>query len=156
MYRTRFIIAGALVLLFAAVFSALALAPSYVVLSLQNETNPPAQSGTAASQDDRTAIAHTQALITALSPLIATTSASTLIAQALGARPAGVAIDHITATAGTPGTIILSGSAAQIDAISTYQSALLADKQFSNVSVPVGDLAGTADGTFSITLSANF
>jgi hypothetical protein len=156
MYRTRFIIAAALILMFAAVFSALALSPSYVVLSLQNENTPPQQSGTAASQDDRTAIAHTQALITALSPLLATTSATALIARALSVRPAGVSIDHITATAGAPGTIIFSGTAAQIDAISTYQSALIAGKQFLGVSVPVGDLAGTADGTFSITLSANF
>jgi len=155
MYQARFILVGSLVLLLAAAFSALALAPSYTVLALQERSVAPKQAS-AATQEDRAAIAHTQALIGALSPLVATSSAGALVAEALRVRPAGIAVTHITASAGQPGTIVLSGSATHIDAISTYQSALQHDPVFSAVSVPVGDLAGTADGTFSITLSAHF
>ena len=156
MYRARSIIAGSLMLLCVAVFAALVLSPSYVVLAIQHANVVPEQSGTPASIEDRAAIIHTQALIAAFSPLIATSTASTLIVQALALRPADISINHITATAGHPGTLILSGSAVQIASISVYQNALRASKLFSTISVPVGDLAGTADGTFSITLSAIF
>ena len=100
-------------------------------------------------------IAHTQVLIGALSPLLSQ-AVSGLIQEALAVRPSGIIVTHITATPGAPGTIILSGTAAQLEAINTYQTSLRANTHFSSVSVPVSDLAGTADGRFSVTLSSVF
>jgi hypothetical protein len=42
------------------------------------------------------------------------------------------------------------------DAINVYRQALQADPHFKTVSVPVGDLAGTQGGRFSVTLSGDF
>jgi hypothetical protein len=42
------------------------------------------------------------------------------------------------------------------DAVNLYRQALQADARFKTVSVPVGDLAGTQGGKFSVTLLGDF
>ena len=155
MYRARSIILVALFLCVLAAVSFLALVPSYLVLQIGWRT--PAQQSVDPSQAaDRAVMAHTQAVVAALSPLLASTTASALITDAIGARPAGITIDHVTAAAGSPGTIILTGSAGSNSEVSAYQRALQADPHFSGVSVPVADLIGSVNGEFSITLNASF
>ena len=134
----------------------IALVPGYLALHTGEGASAQGAPGSASQQEDRTAIVHAQALLSTLSPLLSPTTASGLVATAVAERPATVQVYHITATAGNPGTIIISGLAGSIQAVSAYQTALRADKHFSGVSVPVGDLAGTAKGQFSITLSADF
>jgi hypothetical protein len=153
----RFASALSLILLVVALLSLLALLPSYVILTIDGAPNvaTPSPQNSATAQD-RAAVAHAQALIKKLSPLTATTSPQALLREALAARPAGISVTHLTVTSGTPGTIILSGKAAQTDAISAYRTALLSDAHFKSVTVPVGDLAGNVDGTFSVTLTADF
>ena len=156
MYRARFCIAACLVFLAVAALAFIALVPSYFTLYVGGYTSLQGSPVNAHLKDDRAAVAHAQALLGTLSPLLSATTTSGLIADAISARPATVEISHITSTAGRPGTIILVGSAGSIKAISAYQNALRADPHFTGVSVPVGDLAGTAEGQFSITLSAYF
>jgi len=156
MYRARFILAGSFVILCCACIAILAMAPSYFVL-VDAAAGVGPQSGQNPSTDaDRAAVVHTQGLVNALSPLTGTTSASALIAAALSERPLGITISHVTATTGDPGTVILTGTAATVDAVNQYQRALRTDGRFPGVSVPLGDLAGTENGTFSITISADF
>ncbi len=158
MYRARFLIAGSLVMLAVALLAALSLFPSYVILQTeQGGVAAEAGSGTATAQADRIAVAHAQGLLTTLTPILsATTTPTAAIADALAARPIGISIDHITMTTGATGSMIVSGTAATIEAINRYQNALRADKRFTGISVPVGELAGTAGGHFSITLSGKF
>lgn len=158
MYRARFLLAGSVVGLVVAALAAVALVPSYVVLQASG-LGPPAEQtiSAATASQDRMAILENQSLLTALSPLVsATTSRAQLIAAALSLRPADIRVEHITLTSGNPGTMILAGSATNISAIETYRKTLGSDSSFSSVSVPVGDLAGTQNGQFSITLLGNF
>ena len=157
-YRARFILTGSLVAIATALLSLAALSPSYFILQA-DESGAASQNKTDAdtASADRTAILETQSLITALTPLVsATTSRAQIISTALSLRPVGMSINHITLTSGKPGTMILTGSATTISAINTYRKTLEGDQTFSSVSVPVGDLAGTQNGQFSITLTGNF
>lgn len=157
MYRSRFLIAGALVFILVAALSALALSPSYIVLyTEQGRFSEEAKADTSASQQDRATIIHTQALLNILSPLLATSSPSQAIAKVIDARPSGVTVYHMTLTTGHPSSIIVSGTASTIEAINKYQNALRAEPLFDSVSVPVADLAGTGNGEFSVTISGNF
>lgn len=157
MYRARGIIAGSLVLLGAALFSAVALLPSYLALQIGTSPTPSDQPLNSSDQVDRSAILQTQSLLAVLSPLVsATTTPSDVIARALAVRPSGVLVDHVTFTSGNPGAIVLYGSASGGDAVNAYRKALNADSDLKSVTVPVGDLAGAADGRFTMTLSGNF
>ncbi len=157
MYRTRFFLAGALIMLAIASLSALALSPSYLVLQTADGAFvSKSAAGISGAQQDRDAIIRTQALLKTLSPLISTTTPTDIIAKAIAARPLGIIIEHVTYSAGHPSSLLLSGTADTTDKLNTYQNILRADSAFTGVSVPVGDLAGTGDGQFSITLTGNF
>lgn len=157
-YRARFILAGSLVALAVAALSVAALSPSYLILQSEaSGASSQTKTDTGTAVQDRAAVLEAQSFITALTPLLnATTSRVEVVSQALSARPAGMTIHHITLTSGKPGTMILTGSAKNISAINTYRKALEGDRTFTSVSVPVGDLAGTQNGQFSITLTGTF
>lgn len=157
MYRTRFIIAGSLVAFAAAALSALSLLPGYLALHAAEPASVRADtSKSGGNEADRTAIMSVRAMLETLSPLIATTTPSAAITQALSARPSTIAVDHITYTAGNLGTLILAGSAATREAISGYRQALSADPLWKTVFVPVGDLTGEPGARFSVTLTGYF
>src|SRR5262249_50203723 len=83
MYRARFLVAGSLLLISCAARAALVLLPSYLILGFDAIPSAQQTSPDTATQSDRLEIAHTQALMTQLSPLVATTSPSALVEQAL-------------------------------------------------------------------------
>ncbi len=153
MYRARFVVVLSVLLSTLPLLAALLIVPSYLALRI---SAPPQQSAPAAGKEgasgDVAAIARTQAIVLALTPLLAaTTSPSSVIAAALSDRPVGVVIGQITYAADV-GQLTLTGTAPR-GAINVYRDALTADKRFSSVSVPVSDLVGTEDGRFSITLT---
>ena len=157
MYRSRFIVAGSLVALFAAGFSALSLLPSYLALHAAEEVTP--QSGVSksgANSADRAAIASIQTMLKALSPLVGTTTPTAVIIQALSLRPSNITVDHIAYSADNSGSIVLTGSAATREAINKYRQTLSGDAHWKGVSVPIGDLTGEPGARFSITLSGPF
>lgn len=158
MYRARFVLAGSLVALSSALLSAAALSPSYLILQTDSSgTVTQNKTDAATAVKDRAAILETQSLLAVLTPLLnATTSKEEMISTALSVRPADISINHITLTSGKPGTMIVGGSAKNISAINAYRKALEGNGSFSSVAVPVGDLAGTQNGQFSITLTGNF
>jgi len=156
MYRSRFIVAGSLVALFAAGFSALSLLPSYLALHAAEEVTP--QSGVSksgANSADRAAIASIQTMLKALSPLVGTPPTAVII-QALSLRPSNITVDHIAYSADNSGSIVLTGSAATREAINKYRQTLSGDAHWKGVSVPIGDLTGEPGARFSITLSGPF
>lgn len=156
-YRARLLIAASLVALLAAALAMAALAPSYVVLVFGASRVGGTQSSAAASQSDIQAVAHTEAVLAVLAPLVsATSSPSQAVERALADRPAGITIDHVTYAAGSPSTIVLQGASVSPEAVGAYQKALQADPFFASVSVPLSDLAGTAGGDFTVTLSGAF
>ncbi len=157
MYRARFIIAGSLFVIVAAVLAILALLPSYLVLATSADGSSQASAlANASVQADGAAIAQGKSLLATLSPLVsATTTPTDAIAAALALRPAGISVNHLTYTAGRPGTLVIVGTGSPAG-ISAYNQALTVDPLFTNVSVPIGDLVGAQGGQFSITASGNF
>ena len=111
----------------------------------------------ASSDSDREALARMQVLIEELRPLASSTpSVIRTFEEALLARPPGVAVQNIHLTRGNPATLILAGIAPSRDEINTYRTALSKDPRFMSVSVPIGILAGTEGGRFTITLTGDF
>ena len=157
MYRMRFAIVGSLVGLLVAGFSALSLLPSYLALhAADTDRSASSTPQRVANETDRAAILSIQTMLKALSPVIATSTPTSAIIQALSLRPSGITVDHITYSAGKPGTILLAGSAATREAINGYRQLLSGDSHWKTVSVPVGDLTGEPGARFSITLSGAF
>src|SRR3989344_3283850 len=157
MYRARFIIAASLAALLAAGFSALSLLPGYLALhAAESVTTQPSLSKSGASSADRAAIASIQAMLKALSPLVATTTPTAVIIQALSLRPSNITVDRIAYSADNSGSILLTGSAATREAINKYRQTLSGDAHWKGVSVPIGDLTGEPGARFSITLSGPF
>jgi hypothetical protein len=157
--RARFILTGSVVALVCAGVAFLLLIPSYLAIMLDTRSAAPAFTVVSPAQkaSDAAAIAHTNVLLTVLAPTVAASSTPTdTIQEALSLRPSGVRIDQIIYSAGTPSTLMLTGSADTNSEINAYQTALSADRRFASVSIPVGALVGTDGGRFSITLSGTF
>lgn len=157
MYRARFIVAGSLVALAAAGLGALSLLPSYLALHAAGSPDAPSNTpGSPGSETDRAAVASIRAMMNALAPLIATSTPTSAITNALSLRPSKISIDRITYTEGAPGTIVLAGTSATREALSGYRQALSADPLWKTVSVPIGDLTGEPGARFSLTLRGDF
>ena len=155
--RAHFVAVAASVLLVAALFSALALLPSYLVLTV---AVPAAESRVAAVVSTSTAtaadITMAQSLIKGLAPVLAATSSpDARIAAVVAVKPKNVRIAQITYTTGKPAILTVSGVAEDRDAINTYRAALLA-ANVGSVTVPVSALVGSADGQFTLTIGGDF
>ncbi|MEK7133806.1 MAG: hypothetical protein AAB804_01920 [Patescibacteria group bacterium] len=159
MYRARFIVAGSLIALGTALIAGLALLPIYVALHA-GEVSTSASSREVKNsevQAVRTEILRAQSLLSTLAPFApATTTPSEAIGAALSLRPKGILVDRISYTPDIRGEIVIVGLAPTRDAINVYRQTLQADRHFKTVSVPIGDLAGTQDGRFSVTLLGDF
>ncbi|PIR84143.1 hypothetical protein COU18_00080 [Candidatus Kaiserbacteria bacterium CG10_big_fil_rev_8_21_14_0_10_51_14] len=156
MYLGRFILAGSLVAIISAALATFALLPMYVALHSDKSGAPELSSGEkrAATQQERSEIAHAQSLVTTLSPFLsAPSTVSVAIETALTLRPKGVYVDRIRYVSGE---IMLVGEASTREGISAYRQALQSNSYFTTVSVPIGDLAGTQGGRFSVTLTGTF
>ena len=156
--RARFVMTGALLMIAAAGLAVLALAPTYAVFAFASAASAaPSVSRPALDPSDVTNIAHTQGLVSQLLPLVsATTSPTDAITLALSKLSRGVKVDHITYTPGHPTSLMLVGTADTREAINAYRDALLTDKHFGSVTVPVGALVGADGGRFTVTLTGAF
>ena len=157
--RARYIVVGAIMALLCAAVAFLLLLPSYLALTIRsNESGSSSQMiASAQQQSDATALKHATALLNVLSPIVLASSTPTaVIGDVLSVRPAGVRITQIIYHAGSPASLMLTGSADSSGEIGAYRDKLSADPRFLSVSVPVGALVGTDGGRFSITLSGTF
>ena len=151
----NFIIVASLVLFLVAAVAALLLAPSYFELVSADKN---AAATKADQSSDLITLLGAQALVSAVSPMLATatTTPSSAIASALADKPKGIVISQITYQQGQPDVIILNGTASGRGIINTFQQSLQQDPRFSSVNVPISDLIGTDKNNFSITLSGTF
>lgn len=154
--REHLMLAAALALLCTGAVTFIALVPSYVT-ARYNARSVLTSDAAASSATSSTMIAETRDLITIARQAATSSSAIDAIRFALSLRPAGVAIDTIGYIKSTSvSQIELDGSAQHASDIEAYRSALAGSGNFTQVSVPVGSLAGTTNGKFSITLTGAF
>lgn len=157
MYVGRFILAGSLVAIVSALLAAFALLPMYLALHVGNTGSAlPSSSGEKRpeAQNERIEIARAQSLMTILSPFLSATSTlSSAVEIALSLRPKGVFVDHIRYVSGE---IMIVGAASTREGVSAYRQTLQSNSYFKTVSIPIGDLAGTQGGRFSVTLTGTF
>jgi hypothetical protein len=166
MYRARFIVVGSRMMIGAALICGLALLPSYFALrSSAYATSNGAISAQVAAEDKST-VARVGALKRVLENSLQTSSgAPAVIEGILAARPDGLTLEHIAYiteskkndddTIHRSYSVLLTGVAMHRELISTYRAALAKDAQYKNINVPVADLAGAADGHFSMTISGD-
>lgn len=154
MYRGRLVLVTALMLLALALLALLALAPSYVALTLAappvQNTDIKHQSGT---DKDAAVVARAQALVREVGGIIAATSSpSTWISDVVQAKPQGVRITSITYGSSQ---ITIAGSGSR-ESVQAYREALLKTGAYTSVSVPVSALVGNEGGKFSIVIAGGF
>ncbi len=153
-HSARFILILSLVMIALAVIALLALSPSFVALEVNtlSEEEMAAQGSNAA--ESQKSMAKSQLLLSAISPLIySTSSPSAAIEKALSLRPKGALVQRVRYVSSSK-SIQLSGTANR-EALTAYRAALEAEGTFTSVAVPVAALV-SSNGQFSITLGGNF
>ena len=160
-YRARLVFAAAVALCACGLLALLALLPAYAALRAEGAFFNPALSANAAApkgkDPERDQILRTRILLEQLSP-VASSSAPMLDAliSALDKRPAGVTVDRMNYARSGGGEVTIGGTASSREGIQAYAAALRDDRRWKSIAVPIGDLAGTGDGRFSITLTGTF
>jgi hypothetical protein len=156
-YGARFLVAGSFLAMGVALFTALALSPSYAVLFVTRPAAVEQASQVQQSKQDAADVAVAQTLAFQLAPAAsASSSISMALLDALEKRPSGVHIDSIVYVGGTSATVAVGGVADSRDVLDKYRTALQRDSRFTAVNLPVGDLVGVKGGRFTITLAGKF
>lgn len=156
-YRTRVVLAAAASMFIGACVALLSLLPGYIVLRIANANLQQATSATTTTTtSESSSLARTRSLVTVLTPLVASSSPSERMLQLIALRPQGITLQELSYTRGSPGTIILSGTAISSMAIDQYRNALRAAPDVLDATVPISDLAGAGDGAFTITVTGTF
>ena len=153
-FRSRFLLIASLVILACALLFILALVPAFAAVA----SFAPATSHVVSQEGgdvaaDSAAIAHTKALLAALSPLSATSSLDAILA-ALSQSGKGIQVDNISYSV-SQRSLALAGHADTPGDVNTFQQALQSDLRFSDISVPVSALLGSQNGSFTITMKIN-
>lgn len=144
---------GAVALTVAALVAGLALIPAFLAAHLADESLGDAGLSEVRPEEQAAAL-RAQNYIRILGPLAsATSTGSDVIGAAVAARPPGV---KITSIAYHAGSLLVSGTAQNRQAVSAYRDALDADDRFTAISVPVAALVGAQDGRFTLTLNGSF
>jgi len=164
-YRANIIIVGSLLFLAGAFVAFLSLLPAYVLIRAERMSLEEISERTASgiTEDDfeseRMEIARAQVLVTRFSSIATSSPALAMLQEALEVRPRGVSVQDIRYTAREgrkEGSIVISGTVVDRTSINAYREALVGNSNFESVSVPVGALAGSEVGQFSITLTGAF
>lgn len=149
--RARFLLALSFVILGAAALAALSLAPAEVSLVFFSPPPARAAQGGVNPAQDRSATAHTEALLSAMRPFEATSSLAD-VSEALSQLPSGVSVDTISYSI-VGHSLTITGKAQTPDQVNALRQALQKDTAFGNVSVPVSALLGSQGGGFTITMN---
>lgn len=151
-FRDRLILTGSLIFFVAAIVSALAVLPTYLVVHAEREALAPVAPDTVAGEEreSRSEAARVRAIIAGVSPLItATSTVHELVAAALALKPSGISVDRIGFS--TAEGLSISGTSQKREDVNAYRAALSGDTlHFSDVSVPAASLIGAVGGRFSI------
>ncbi len=154
MHRARFVIVLSLMMIALAMFTFIALIPSFAALEVNTLSADEVNAQGSSAGESLKSMLRSQALLTAVAPIVrATSSPTSAIEKAIALRPKGVIVDHIRYI-GASKSIQLGGKATR-EQLSAYRAALETEGTFTTVSVPVAALVGSS-GLFSITLSGKF
>ena len=154
-YRSRFVATLSLIALTLALLTTLALIPSFFELNMASSAAQDSSRGPAG--EDASAVAYTQALIKAASPILEATSTPVeAINSALKDKPSGVRVEHITYTLVSGGSKLMLTGTAPRESVNAYRVALGANESFDSVNVPLGALVGAEGGRFQFTLTGTF
>lgn len=159
LHKARFVFVGSLVASTCGVFALLTLIPTYILVSIEHPMTSTTSDGEIAlpASTDRDDLVRAQIMAKELQPFASSTaSALPILAAILDVRPAGTIITSIRFARGNPHSIIINGEAPSRDEINEYRAILTRDARYENVSVPIGVLAGSEDGRFSITITGSF
>lgn len=154
--RGRFIFVASVLLIAAALISAIALLPGFIVLYITIPEKPAPSASAQQNQLELADMSTTQILVQHYYPIVNATSTTQVLLAALDVRIKSIHVDHIEYVAGAPAIFILSGIADNRAAINAYREALIKSNNFKSVTVPVGDLIGSQGGRFKITLTGEF
>lgn len=168
-YRNRLVLSSGLVLLSGAAIAALSFLPGFLMSRVERSALREVSQATSVVSEregsdlegERVEILRAHAFIGQFLPY-ASSSASVhdAIQAALSVRPAGISIETIAYTRanqeGGSSTLVLSGNSSSRGSINAYRTALIELNRFASVVVPVGALAGTEGGAFSVTLTGVF
>jgi len=159
LYRARFVLVGSLVFGACGAFALFALIPTYILVSIERSTiatmsDEELSLPVSTDQDD---LVRAQVLAEELQ-VFASSSASALpiLTAILEARPAGVVVSSISFAREDSSSVVISGEAPSRTEINEYRAILASDERYESVSVPIGFLAGSEDGRFSITVTGTF
>ncbi len=153
-HRARFLTVLSLVLIGVSVLAYVALLPSFVALQSNTLTDEEISAQGNSASDNLKSMQKSQALLTAVKPIIyATTTPTLAMEKVVALRPKGAIVSRIRYI-GSSGNIQIAGVANR-ETLTAYRTALENDGMFTTVSVPVAALVG-ASGQFSITLSGKF
>lgn len=157
-HRDHFILVGSSVAFVCGLIAFLSLLPAYVIERFERSVATDSAEVVSLPQSTvRDDLVRAQVLAKELQPFASSTvSALPFLEEVLTARPSGVKITMMSFSRGESGTIVVSGTAPSRDEISAYRTVLASGARFQSVSVPIGALAGSEDGRFSITLTGNF
>lgn len=139
----------------AAFIAVLSLMPTFIAIaSARASLDAPSVEEVGTAREFQVQARRAQSLVDALQPLVmASSTPSGMLADALAVVPEGVSIGMITYQAAQE-TLILSGEAPQRASVNAYRDALEKSARFKKVEIPVGALAGTQEGRFTVTLTA--
>lgn len=151
--RTRLLLLCGATLIATALLALLALAPSALVLS-GIDRGGEERAGTRA--EDAQALVDAQSVVIQIKAWLSTTTPARTAREIVMRRPAGMAIEHISYSGGTTGTLSFSGSAKARDDINAFRAQLAADPRFAQVSVPIDALVGAQGEGFTMTVSGAF
>ena len=154
--RSRMIISVSLALSFCAALASVSLVPTLFVYKTATADLSARTAALGAPAGGSADIAAAQATAAQIALLARPATSTETMRGIISMRPAGIALSALSYTAGRPSTISLSGTAASPDALDAYRAALRSDTRFSSVSVPIGALIGSKDGSFTITISGAF
>lgn len=157
-YRARAVFVGALTMIACGGIIVLALLPTYLLVNANAEAENEHAVAIASQDMDREEISRTQVLLRELRD-VATSTPSILdhIGVVLAARPPGVRVYsiHFDQHGKDGAQFVVSGAAASREAIPAYRSALSKEPRFTDVSLPIENLFGTDNNTFTITLTGD-
>ena len=155
-YWSRLLVVGSLAAILCGIIASFAFMPAYAIVHFGNGSGDELAQAEASptSSTERQDIADAQILLKELRDTASSTPSSVaFIEAALSARPAGIRVDTIHLTDEANATLVVGGIASSREAINAYRTALSGDPHFASVTVPIGILAGTEDGRFTITLT---
>ena len=155
-FRMQLLLLASLFLISAGIIAGVILVPSSIIVKKNRaslESGIAALNASTTDSVDMELLSHMRLRMDVLAPLLlSTTTPSGMIEGVLAFEHAGVIVNRITYNTDKAATIVLSGSSASSDQIIEYQRALLSSGKYTNVSVPVGALAGVDNDRFSITI----